>query len=101
MSASIALAGLLLAIISAIWIHYESLRYLSTRLPSVPIKPPLRLVLGVVGVLIAHVLEMMVFAALYLSLMPFEIFGGLQGNFPIDVVPNFADAFYFSCITYT
>ncbi|HHC75060.1 MAG TPA: two pore domain potassium channel family protein [Thiothrix sp.] len=100
-TASVALTGLLLAIVSAIWIHYESLRYLSVRLSNVPIKPPLRLVLGVFGVFVAHVLEMLVFAVLYLSLIPFERFGGLQGNFPVNFVPNFADAFYFSCITYT
>lgn len=100
-AASIVIAGLLLAVVSAVWIHYESLRYLSIRLSKVKIKPPLRLVLGVFGVLIAHILEMMVFAVLYLSLIPFEIFGGLHGNFPADFSPTFADAFYFSCITYT
>lgn len=97
LSESIVIAGLLLAVVSAVWIHYESLRFLSSRLPKLPIKPQLRLMFGVFGVLIAHVLEMMVFAVLYLGLMPFEVFGGLRGDF----IPSFADTFYFSCITYT
>jgi len=97
LSASIVIIGLLLAVVSAVWIHYESLRFLSSRLSHMPIKPQLRLMFGVFGVLIAHVLEMTVFAVLYLSLMPFEIFGGLRGDF----ILSFADTFYFSCITYT
>lgn len=41
----------------AVMIHYEALRYLSTTVSQLSIKPRLRVVVGVFGTLCAHIAE--------------------------------------------
>ena len=61
-------------------IHYEFLYRLSTIIPTLKIKHRLRIVLGVSGALIAHAVEVWVFAYAYYFMHRTDGWGKLQGN---------------------
>lgn len=81
----------------AIIIHFEALNLLSLWLPSLKIKPRLRVLVGVFGALFAHIIEIWLFAfAFYLKIQT-NYFGSLEGNFNHTLM----DCSYFSFTSYT
>jgi hypothetical protein len=78
-------------------IHYEFLYRLSTIIPTLRIKHRLRIVLGVAGALIAHAVEVWVFACAYYFMHHDEGWGSLQGNSEGTLL----DCVYFSFTTYS
>lgn len=78
-------------------IHYELLYRLSTIIPTLRIKHRLRIVLGVAGALVAHAVEVWVFAYAYYFMHHAEGWGKLQRNSEGTLL----DCVYFSFTTYT
>ena len=86
-----------LVVAIAVLIHYEFLYRLTRFLPSMKIRHRLRIVFGVAGALLAHVVEIWLFAATYYLMMT-----GLQwGTFSGAHTGLLVDCFYFSFTTYT
>ena len=81
----------------AVLIHYEFLYRMTTHLPKIKIKHRFRIVFGVFGALIAHTLEIWLFAAAYYFLPNFEDWGNITGEFD----GSFMDCIYFSYTTFT
>ncbi len=78
-------------------IHYEILYYLSILIRRMKIKHRFRIVFGVFGCLIAHAVEIWVFALAYLYMYRSDNWGHLEGNFAGSIW----DCAYFSFTTYT
>ncbi len=78
-------------------IHYEFLYQLSTTLPNLRIKHRFRIVFGVLGALIAHAIEVWVFAIAYYYLHQADDWGHLKGNYNGSLM----DSVYFSFTTYS
>lgn len=78
-------------------IHYEFLSRLSIFPDNKPVKPRLRVLKGVVGALIAHTVEIWVFAAGYYLQLKNPAFGSLTGEFD----GSFWDCVYFSFTTFS
>ena len=81
----------------AVLIHYEFLYRISAFIPRMKIKHRFRIVFGVFGALIAHSLEIVLFASAYFILPQYEGWGHLEGNFN----GTFVDCIYFSYTTFT
>lgn len=96
-SVNIFLVGLIVAI------HYESLAWISSRLPEIGVAHRLRILIGLAGCLAAHIAEVCVFALAYHLLIRFENFGDIEvfGDIHGDFTPTFADCLYFSLVNYT
>ena len=80
-----------------ILIHYEALLQLSIFLPLMKIAHRFRVALGLIGVLMAHIIEVWVFGIVYYLLL-------LEGSFGTIKYSNeltFMDNIYFSFVTYT
>ena len=82
---------------SSVVIHYEFLYRLTLPLPGMKIKHRQRIVLGVIVALLAHTIEIFIFAIAYYTLNRVNGWGSLQGNFD----GSLADCVYFSFTTYT
>lgn len=78
-------------------IHYEFLYRMSNAIPKMKIKHRFRIVVGVFGALIAHSIEIGLFAMMYYLLPWFENVGSLTGGFDGSLL----DSVYFSYTTYT
>jgi ion channel len=78
-------------------IHYEFLYQLTARMPLLNIKHRLRILLGVFGALLAHAIEVWVFAAAYYLMIANGSWGVLEGNFD----GSFWHCVYFSFTTFT
>lgn len=78
-------------------VHYEMLHRLSLLLPKIKIRHQFRIVIAVIGAMIAHVVEIWIFAGGYYVLVSSELIGTLIGNFTGTV----QDCVYYSFITYT
>lgn len=78
-------------------IHYEILYYLSVLIKRMKIMHRFRIVIGVLGCLIAHSIEIWVFALAYLYMYRADGWGHLEGNF----TGSLWDCAYFSFTTYT
>jgi hypothetical protein len=78
-------------------IHYELLRRISTLLPRMTILYNLRIAVGVIGVLIAHAIEVWVFALSYYLMVKAGGGGTFEGNFQGTI----GDCAYFSFTTFT
>lgn len=87
--------SLLVAI--AVLIHFEALNQLSSIIPKLNIKHRLRILFGVFGALIAHVVEIWAFAFGYYLMIHYGDFGTLEGHFDKSLM----DCSYFSFVTYT
>jgi len=81
----------------SIVIHYETLLRLSSFMKRMHVKPRIRIVVGLVGALAAHVVEIWVFTFGYYFLGYFEQTGSLEGTFNYTLT----DYAYFSFSTYT
>jgi hypothetical protein len=78
-------------------IHYETLRIIGRVLPGLPIRARQRVLVVIFACLIAHILEVAVYAATYAALLQFPAFGSIEGLFDGTVT----DYFYFSLTSYT
>lgn len=79
-------------------IHYETLSLLSRLLPGLEIvKPRWRILITIFVALVAHIIEVWVFAFGYYYQLRAGDFGTMQGNFS----GNLLDCVYFSFTTYT
>ncbi|HHM04314.1 MAG TPA: two pore domain potassium channel family protein [Gammaproteobacteria bacterium] len=81
----------------AVLIHYEFLYRTSAAIPQMRIKHRLRIVIGVFGALVAHSIEIVLFAAAYYFLSQNAQWGRFSGNFD----GSFTDCIYFSYTTFT
>ncbi|MCE9685648.1 MULTISPECIES: potassium channel family protein [Shewanella] len=87
--------GLIIAL--AVLIHYEFLYRMSVLIPRMKLKHRFRIVCGVFGAIIAHSLEIWLFALGYYLLPHFRDWGHLSGNFSGSLL----DCVYFSYISFT
>ncbi len=89
------LNGLVVAL--AVSIHYEILYRLSLLIPRLKIKHRFKIVTGVLGALIAHALEIWIFALAYHFMYWADGWGTFEGNFSGSIW----DCAYFSFTTFT
>ncbi|MCB1669850.1 MAG: ion channel [Gammaproteobacteria bacterium] len=82
---------------AAVVIHYEILHLLSAIIPRLAVQHRLRVIIGVFGTLLGHVVEIWMFGIAYFLMVNFGDFGSLQGNFDGSLL----DYVYFSFTTYT
>lgn len=78
-------------------IHYEFLFQLTVRMPKMKVRHRFRIVFGVFGALMAHVIEIWIFAIAYYFMHRADGWGRLEGNF----TGNLMDFVYFSFTTFT
>lgn len=78
-------------------IHYEMLLRISINLSKLKIRSRLKVLWGLLGVLLAHIMEVWVFAVAYYVCVKLERFGTLSGN----IEHNLMDYGYYSFVTYT
>lgn len=86
-----------LVIAIAVLVHYEFLFRLSSIIPKMQIKHRYKIVFGVFGALIAHVVEVWIFALAYYVMHRADGWGELSGNFDGSVM----DCAYFSFTVFT
>ena len=78
-------------------VHYEFLYRMTTLMPKMKIRHRFRIVLGVGGALVAHAVEVWIFAYAYYLMDRAEGWGNLQGN----INGTMMDYAYFSFTTFT
>ncbi|KGJ95738.1 potassium channel family protein [Thalassotalea sp. ND16A] len=81
----------------SVLLHYEVLLALSKKLPYLHYKNKYQIVIGVFGALIAHCIEIWIFATTYYFLLKTDKFGVLEGNFDGSLL----DCAYYSFTSYT
>lgn len=81
----------------AVLIHFEALNKLSLVTPKIPIQHRVRVLVGVLGALIAHVIEIFVFASGYYFMLHNGEFGTIVGRFDRSLM----DCVYFSFVNFT
>ena len=81
----------------AVLVHYEFLKNISAIIPKMKVNHRLRILIGVFGALIAHSIEIFLFALAYYFAPVLPNWGELQGNF----TGTLADCIYFSYTTFT
>ena len=81
----------------AVTIHYEVLYHLSRTIRNMKIRHRRRIVAGVFGALVAHMLEICLFASAFYFMHHADGWGQLSKNFN----GSLADCIYFSFTTYT
>jgi len=82
---------------ATVMVHYEVLYQLTQLLPRMIFKHRFRIVVGVIGALIAHVLEIWIFALAYYVMHNHSAWGKLDGNYNGSLL----DSAYFSFTTFT
>jgi hypothetical protein len=70
-----------LVVAIAVMVHYEFLYRVTLYIPKMKIKHRFRIVVGVVGALVAHALEIWIFAVAYYFMNLIDGWGHLKGNF--------------------
>ena len=88
---------IILIVVIAVSIHYEMLNWLSLKVPALTIRNRARVLLALIGAIVAHVVEIWLFAIAYYFIIYYEKMGALEGNFD----GSLNDCFYFSITTYT
>ena len=86
-----------LVIVLVVSVHYEVLHTLFTWMPRLPVPNRLKVVLAVIGALVAHAIEIWIFALTFYWLIGQGGHGTLQRNFDGSLL----DCAYFSFTTYT
>lgn len=86
-----------LIIFIVVLLHYEFLSLMSTLMPRLAISHRLKIAAGVLTALVAHVIEIWLFAIAYYLMHHAEDFGHFQGNYDGSLL----DSAYFSFTTYT
>lgn len=87
----------LLLVAVTIIVHYEALRYASARLTHLHLPPRFRIIIMLVVALTSHVLQILIYACVFLWLENTGGFGSIDGDRGHDL----GDAFYFSITSYT
>lgn len=82
---------------AAILIHYEMLYRLSNVIPRLTFRHRYRVVYGIFGAMVAHVIEIWLFSLGYYFLLSLEGMGKMQGNFDGSI----SDCVYYSFTTYS
>lgn len=95
MLAIILVNSLIVAVTVAI--HYEFLFRMTVLMPKMPIRHRFRIVFGVCGALVAHAVEVWIFALAYYLMHRLSGWGSLAGNFNGSLL----DCVYFSFTTFT
>lgn len=93
----IALFASALLVMLVVSVHYEMLHRMTLLLPKIQVRHRFRIVVAVLGALVAHVLEIWIFAVGYYVLISTELVGTLTGNFTGTLL----DCGYHSFVTYT
>lgn len=78
-------------------VHYEMLARTTSILPKLSIMPRLKVLIGICSSLIAHVIEIWIFAIAYYLMIEWGKFGKLAGS----IEHNLIDYAYYSFVTYT
>lgn len=86
---------LLIAVV--VLIHYEALRQLSVRIPALAIHSHLRVLVGIAGALLAHIVEIWLFGIAYYAASMSDDLGVLTGRFNGSLM----DSVYYSFTAYT
>jgi hypothetical protein len=86
-----------LIIVTAVIIHYECLLRLNLAMPKLTVWHRFRVVFGVLGALVAHAVEVWIFALGYYLMNQSRDLGHLTGSFD----GSFMDSVYFSFTTFT
>lgn len=86
-----------LLVVLVVMVHYEMLRRLTVALPRLKILHRFRIVVAVLGALVAHVIEIWIFGIGFYSLTAVESIGQLTGNY----TGTLEDSVYYSFVTYT
>ena len=84
-------------VVTVVTIHYWILFRLAKLIPAINVKDHVKIIVGVLGGLIAHTIEVWIFGLAYYFMHGVEEFGGLAGNFDGTLL----DCGYFSFSTYT
>ena len=82
---------------TAVVVHYEVIYRLAILIPKLKIRNRIRVVVGIFGALIAHIIEIWLFAVGFYFMIQYGDFGTLEGKFNNTLV----DCVYFSFATYT
>lgn len=86
-----------LVVAMAVVIHYEFLFRMTVLMPKMKIRHRFRIVFGVCGALVAHAVEVWIFAFAYFYMHKTRGWGSLVGNFDGSLM----DCVYFSFTTFT
>lgn len=89
------------AVALTVIIHYEALFFLARRSPVKTFAPRYRILAGIFVIIIAHIVEICLFASAYYIMLHSNGFGSLAGNVTGETVQSFFDCAYFSFTTYT
>lgn len=84
-------------IATAVMIHYEFMYRFTILMPRLNVRHRFRIVLGVFSALVAHAIEVWIFAFSFYFMHKAESWGSLHGNFNGSLL----DCVYFSFTTYT
>lgn len=84
-------------VLIAVLIHYEFLFQITALMPKMKIKHRYRIVIGVFSALVAHAIEIWVFALTYFFMHKSDEWGSLSGNFSGSLM----DCAYFSFTSFT
>jgi ABC-type transport system involved in cytochrome c biogenesis permease subunit len=92
-----AFIGNTLLIGATVTLHYEVLYKLALKQPDIKIAPRYRVLLSVFVILLAHIIEIWLFALAYYLMINVDGYGTLVGNFNQSLI----DCSYFSFTNYT
>lgn len=86
-----------LVVMLVVLVHYEFLYHATRLLPRMPIPSRLRVLVGVITALVAHTVEVWIFATVYYFLIRSGNYGGMEGKFTGSLM----DCVYFSFTTFS
>ncbi|MCA9420821.1 MAG: two pore domain potassium channel family protein [Nitrospira sp.] len=81
----------------SVFVHYEAVYRISTFINLRANRPRLGVIAGIVLALLAHIVEIVIFASGYYGL----ILAGEYGAIVSEFTPGFSDCVYYSFVTYT
>ncbi|MDX1516880.1 MAG: potassium channel family protein [Woeseiaceae bacterium] len=84
-------------VVLCVLVHYEGLRLLSDKLPTLKRHHRRRIILLILALLFMHVVEVWIFGIAYFGLLQFDGYGELLGVVPV----NLFDYIYYSASVYT
>lgn len=87
-----------LVVAIAVMVHYEFLYRVTVHIPNMKIKHRFRIVIGVFGALVAHTVEIWIFAIVYHVMNNASGWGTLKG---VNFDGSFMDCAYFSFTVFT
>ena len=88
----------ILVVSACVLIHYEALYRITLLIPKLRMKHRFRIVFGVFGALVAHSIEIWLFAIAYFIMQRTEGWGSLHGNITENIL---MDCVYFSFTVFT